>query len=78
DTKYRNALFNLNTRTVHLTEYGKLLYEKAILILKELEATEEKIIAEDILIDSELKNSVPNSFGIKYICKIFSKFAIDY
>ncbi|MDE5004933.1 LysR family transcriptional regulator, partial [Francisella tularensis subsp. holarctica] len=59
-------------------EYGKLLYEPARLILNELEATEEKIFAEDILLDSELKISVPNSFGIKYLCIIFSKFAIDY
>ncbi|ABK90163.1 LysR family transcriptional regulator [Francisella tularensis subsp. novicida] len=78
ETKYRKSLFNRNTRTVHLTEYGKLLYEKASLILNELEATEEKIFAEDILIDSELKISAPNSFGIKYLCNIFSKFAIDY
>ncbi|MBK2357466.1 LysR family transcriptional regulator [Francisella hispaniensis] len=78
EAKYRKSLFNRNTRTVHLTEYGKLLYEKVSLILNELEATEEKIFAEDILIDIELKISAPNSFGTKYLCSIFSKFAIDY
>ncbi|MCB1889367.1 MAG: LysR family transcriptional regulator [Rhodocyclaceae bacterium] len=71
-------LVNRNTRSVSITDSGRIFYRRCLDILDQIAAVEQELTTGRQEISGELRIAAPQTFGLHYVVPICSAFALSH
>lgn len=75
EKRCKTQLFNRSTRSIALTESGKLLYDTALQVISNIYAVESRLTAREGHISENLRITAPYDFGQQYVSPALVEFS---
>jgi DNA-binding transcriptional LysR family regulator len=74
ETRLGVQLMTRTTRRINLTESGREYYQRCLIILDDLEETEQTLSSGDVALNGTIRIAAPLSFGILHLSSIINQF----